>query len=350
MSQLSDLLLPWFYAHKRELPWREDKEPYHVWLSEIMLQQTRVEAVKEYYNRFLSELPTIEALSECADDKLMKLWEGLGYYNRARNLKLAATTVMTDYHGEFPSDYESIRSLKGIGDYTAGAIGSICYNLKTPAVDGNVLRVLSRVYNDESNIDLETTKKEYRKRLVSLYPEDACGDFTQSLMELGALVCIPNGIPKCQECPLQHICQAHLKDRTHLLPVRSEKKKRSVVDMTVYILMYQNARGEIFYAIRKRQEKGLLHGLYEFYNIAEQMDAKAAMNYLTSQGIHTSELLKEIKYKHIFTHIEWHMTAYYVMCKDMNQGLLWVPEDALWGDYALPTAFRVFVDKKETVL
>lgn len=342
MSQLSDLLLPWFYEHKRDLPWRQDKEPYHVWLSEIMLQQTRVEAVREYYKRFLRELPTIGDLAKCPDDKLMKLWEGLGYYNRARNLKIAATTVMTDYQGVFPQDIETIRSLKGIGDYTAGAIASICFDLKTPAVDGNVLRVLSRIYNDESNIDLASTKKEYKKRLELLYPAQACGDFTQSLMELGALVCIPNGVPKCQECPLQSICEAHKKGKTHLLPVRSEKRMRRHVDMTVFVLSFEAFDGR-YYAIRKREEKGLLHGLYEFYNVAEVMDARHAMTHLNKQGIVAGELLKEVKYTHIFTHVEWHMTAYYVTCKEKNPEFLWVKEEELEGDYALPSAFRVFV-------
>lgn len=346
MSQLSDLLLPWFYEHKRNLPWRQDKEPYHVWLSEIMLQQTRVEAVREYYKRFLKELPTVSDLAKCPDDKLMKLWEGLGYYNRARNLKIAATTIMTDYHGQFPQELEMIRSLKGIGDYTAGAIASICFDLKTPAVDGNVLRVMSRVYNDDSNIDLASTKKEYKERLEKLYPDQACGDFTQSLMELGALICIPNGLPKCPECPLQSICEAHRLKRTHLLPVRSEKRKRKHIDMTVYILCYDAEDGK-HYAIRKRKDKGLLHDLYEFYNIAEALDAKHAMEYLTKKGIPARELLKEVKYTHIFTHVEWHMTAYYVTCKEMSKQFLWVHEKELEGDYALPTAFRVFVQSPQ---
>lgn len=345
MSQISELLLPWFYEHKRDLPWRKDRDPYHVWLSEIMLQQTRVEAVKEYYKRFLRELPTVSDLASCPDDKLMKLWEGLGYYNRARNLKIAATTIMTDYRGEFPQDIERIRSLKGIGDYTAGAIGSICFDLKTPAVDGNVLRVLSRVYNDDSNIDLASTKKKYRERLLELYPKEACGDFTQSLMELGALICIPNGLPKCSECPLKSICEAHRLERTHLLPVRSEKRKRKHVDMTVYVLSYVNSN-ERYFAIKKREEKGLLHGLYEFYNVTEAMDTKQAMAYLSEQGISARELLKEVKYTHVFTHVEWHMTAYYVSCKEMNDQFLWVHEKELRGAYALPTAFRVFVEER----
>lgn len=342
MSQLSDLLLPWFYEHKRDLPWRRDKEPYHVWLSEIMLQQTRVEAVREYYNRFLRELPTIGDLAACPDDRLMKLWEGLGYYNRARNLKIAATTVMTDYHGVFPQDIEMIRSLKGIGDYTAGAIASICFDLRTPAVDGNVLRVLSRIYNDDSNIDLAATKGTYRERLEKLYPEQACGDFTQSLMELGALVCIPNGVPRCLECPVMDICKAHRAGTTHLLPVRSEKRKRKHIEMSVFVLSYQAEDGT-YYAVRKREEKGLLHGLYEFYNIAEPMDVKNAMAHLKKQKIAAGELLREVKYTHVFTHVEWHMTAFYVVCRERNDALIWVHEENLEGAYALPTAFRVFI-------
>ncbi len=342
MSRLSDLLLCWFYKNKRELPWRKDKEPYHVWLSEIMLQQTRVEAVKDFYVRFIEELPTIKALSECSDDKLLKLWEGLGYYNRARNLKLAATTVMTDYHGVFPTELEEIKKLKGIGEYTAGAIASICYDKKTPAVDGNVLRVLSRVYNDRDNIDLESTKKKYRERLCSLYPEEHCGDFTQALMELGALVCIPVGIPKCGQCPLKELCRAHINGTVHLLPVRKAKKQRSQKDITVFILTFEDGEN-LSYAIRKRTEKGLLHGLYEFYNVQGKLNANGAMEYLRSQGIHADNLMKEVKYRHVFTHVEWNMTAYYVTCRDKKEDMLWVPYQELTGTYALPTAFSIFI-------
>jgi len=201
-KKIAEYLVEWYPEHARELPWRKDNNPYHVWLSEIMLQQTRVEAVKAYYKRFLSELPTIETLARVEEERLLKLREGLGYYNSARNLKKAAITIMEEYNGRFPDTYEEILQLSGIGEYTAGAIGSICYDLPTPAVDGNVLRVYTRVMEDDSNIDKQSTKAKIRRELETVYPKGQCGIFTQSLMELGATVCLPNGAPKCQECPL----------------------------------------------------------------------------------------------------------------------------------------------------
>lgn len=342
MNKFTTLLLDWFYQNKRDLPWRKDKEPYHVWLSEIMLQQTRVEAVKAYYKRFLNALPDIKSLSECPDDKLLKLWEGLGYYNRVRNLKIAATTIMQEYDGVFPNHIEDIRSLKGIGDYTAGAIGSICFDLKTPAVDGNVLRVLSRVWNDDSNIDLADTKKRYAKELLSLYPEQNCGDFTQSLMELGAIVCIPNGIPKCEQCPIRSHCLAHQNNRTHLLPVRSEKKPRKHVDMTVYVFCYTDENGINHYGVQKRTAKGLLSGLYEFPNVENAFSIQEALEYAEIYQVSPKDVIKELKYTHIFTHVEWHMTAYYLSCNDMSEKLTWVTADKMEQETPLPTAFRVF--------
>lgn len=186
-----EALIPWYEAHKRELPWRQDREPYHVWLSEIMLQQTRVEAVKEYYRRFVTALPTIPDLAEAPEEQILKLWEGLGYYNRVRNLQKAAQTICAEYTGVFPSEYAQIRSLSGIGDYTAGAIASICFDAPTPAVDGNVLRVYSRLLADDANIDLQTTKKRITRKLQETYPQKNPGIATQALMELGATVCVP---------------------------------------------------------------------------------------------------------------------------------------------------------------
>ncbi len=342
MRELSALLLDWFYKNKRDLPWRADKAPYHVWLSEIMLQQTRVEAVKGYYERFLEELPDIKSLSECPDDKLLKLWEGLGYYNRVRNLKIAATTIMQDYAGEFPNTIEEIRSLKGIGDYTAGAIGSICFDLKTPAVDGNVLRVLSRVWKDDSNIDLQRTKKEFAKGLENLYPDENCGDFTQAIMELGAMICIPNGIPKCEECPIKTLCKAYEDKCTHLLPVRSEKRPRKHIDMTVFVFSYVDNEGNTYYAVRKRQDKGLLSGLYEFPNIENAYSVNDALAKATAFDVSPRDVIKELKYTHIFTHVEWHMTAFYVLCNKMSPNLTWVTKEQMEEETPLPTAFKAF--------
>ena len=205
---LPGVLLPWYRENKRDLPWRRDREPYHVWLSEIMLQQTRVEAVKGYYERFLSHLPTIQALADADDEQLHKLWEGLGYYSRVRNLKKAAQKIMSTYNGEFPNSYEKVLALPGIGEYTAGAICSIAFGLKVPAVDGNVLRVLARLQADEECVDLPEHKRRVRSELAGVYPEDEAGAFTQALMELGATVCIPNGEPKCEVCPCRDFCRS----------------------------------------------------------------------------------------------------------------------------------------------
>ena len=223
LSSLPELLLPWYRKNRRDLPWRADRDPYHIWLSEIMLQQTRVEAVKGYYARFLSALPSIEALSACEDDILHKLWEGLGYYSRVRNLKKAAQVIMEQYDGIFPRKYEEVIRLPGIGEYTAGAICSISFGQQVPAVDGNVLRVMSRLCNDTAPIDLPETKGKVRQLLLSIYPEEA-GDFTQSLMELGATVCGPNRKPDCENCPCSAVCQGHKAGTAESLPVKSPKK------------------------------------------------------------------------------------------------------------------------------
>ena len=223
LKKLPHVLLPWYYANKRDLPWRQDKEPYHVWLSEIMLQQTRVEAVKGYYHRFLEVLPTIEALAQCDDDVLYKLWEGLGYYSRVRNLKKAAQAIMRDYGGAFPKEYEKVLALPGIGEYTAGAICSICFDQPRPAVDGNVLRVVSRIVADDTPIDLPAQKKKIATALAEIDPAKA-GDFTQALMELGATVCAPNGKPACEICPCGVFCKARQMGCQLALPVKLPKK------------------------------------------------------------------------------------------------------------------------------
>ena len=221
---LPELLLPWYAGTARDLPWRHDREPYHVWLSEIMLQQTRVEAVKGYYNRFLTALPTIEQLANAEENLLLKLWEGLGYYNRVRNLQKAAQIITDEYGGRFPQRYADILALPGIGTYTAGAIASICFEQPTPAVDGNVLRVIARLTEDFAVIDTPQKKREITAALAAVYPAGHCGAFTQSLMELGAVVCVPNGVPNCAACPLEPLCRAHKNGTEQLLPVRRGEK------------------------------------------------------------------------------------------------------------------------------
>lgn len=338
-KMMLEALYTWYPDHARDLPWRRDKNPYHVWISEIMLQQTRVEAVKEYYIRFLKELPTIESLARVPDDVLMKLWEGLGYYNRARNLKKAAIEIEEAYGGSFPNSYETIRSLPGIGAYTAGAIGSICFELETPAVDGNVLRVFSRVMSYKENIDKQSTKDAVCRELAKVYEKGKCRLATQSLMELGATICVPNGAPRCMECPLAHICQSKDDEAWKKLPVRAEKKTRKIVDMSVFVL-----RCDHRFAICKRGKKGLLAGLWEYPNVDKKMDTQMAMDYVTKLGVSPDKLLMETNYTHIFSHVEWKMTAFFIDCFQTNDDFIWATKEKILTDYALPSAFRSFFD------
>ena len=330
-------LIEWYPLCARDLPWRKDREPYHVWLSEIMLQQTRVSAVKEYYKRFLTALPTIQALADVDDDYLLKLWEGLGYYSRARNLKKAAGVICTEYDGVFPNNYEQIRSLPGIGDYTAGAIGSICFDMQTPAVDGNVLRVYTRVMEDDSNVDSLATKRNIRDSLAKVYPAGQCGTATQSLMELGATVCLPNGAPKCDICPLANQCLAHIHNTWMNLPVRNEKKGRKTVEKTVLILQCGDRL-----AIRKRSDRGLLADMWEFPNVEGVLSEQDVANLAAEWDTAPEQLTMKNSYTHIFTHVEWKMSAYYLQCRNMSDRFIWVTLEELKDQYALPSAFRSF--------
>ena len=251
-------LLKWFDYNARILAWRENPKPYYVWVSEIMLQQTRVEAVKSYFDRFIQKLPDIKALAEVEEEQLLKLWEGLGYYNRVRNLQKAARVIMEQYNGVVPADYEALLKLPGIGSYTAGAISSIAFQIPVPAVDGNVLRVTKRISGSYDDITKESVKKELWQDLITIMPKDRPGDFNQSLMELGATVCLPNGKPLCDQCPVMHLCKAFQKDIVMELPVKPSKKDRRIEEKTILLMEYENN-----YAIRKREKKGLLAGLWE---------------------------------------------------------------------------------------
>ena len=341
LGQLPTLLLPWYLENRRDLPWRKDREPYHIWVSEIMLQQTRVEAVKGYYNRFLSVLPTVEALANCDDDLLHKLWEGLGYYSRVRNLKKAAIVVMDQYGGTFPTTHEQVIGLPGIGAYTAGAICSIAYNLPTPAVDGNVLRVWSRLTNDPSPIDLPETKKAVTAALAEIYPKQA-GDFTQALMELGATVCGPNKAPDCQNCPCAGICLAFQKGTAETLPVKAPKKAKRQEDRTVFIF-----RCDGRYALEKRPSKGLLAGLWQFPNIPGHPDTLKALEAVQTMGLKPREILREVERKHIFTHIQWNMRGIYLEVSEPAGDFFWFTAEEINAQAALPTAFRQFWNLEE---
>ena len=340
LSGLPELLLPWYQVNKRDLPWRRDHDPYHIWLSEIMLQQTRVEAVKGYYTRFLDALPTIEALSACDDDLLHKLWEGLGYYSRVRNLKKAAIVIQETHNGTFPEAYKDILALPGIGEYTAGAIASIAFGQKTPAVDGNVLRVLSRLNNDPSPIDLPETKKKARQLLEDIYPEEA-GDFTQALMELGATLCGPNRKPCCEECPCRCICLSHQHGTAETLPVKSPKKEKRSENRTVFILSCDGK-----YALEKRADKGLLAGLWQFPNVSGHLSTGQALSAAEAMGLIPREIYREINRKHIFTHIIWNMKGIYLEVSEPSGNFHWFTETEITQQAALPTAFRLFWEEK----
>lgn len=337
IQQLPDLLLPWYMANARDLPWRKDRQPYHVWLSEIMLQQTRVEAVKPYYHRFLEQLPTVQTLAQCDDDQLMKLWEGLGYYSRARNLKKAAQVITEQYHGRFPETYQELLSLPGVGEYTAGAVGSICFDLPEPAVDGNVLRVMTRLCADSRCVDDTSVKRDIRDalRLVYQQTKNRCG-LTQALMELGATLCVPNGVPKCDVCPCRMICKSHSDGTMMEYPVRKQKKPRKIEEYTVFVL-----RCGKDIALRKRPEKGLLAGLWELPHVDGRVTIQQALDIAGAWGCKPYEAVSLRQCAHIFTHIEWHMTAVYLLCAGKCDAFTWVSLQSLAEHTALPTAFRI---------
>lgn len=318
LQQAVPLLLEWYCSSKRDLPWRKNSDAYRVWISEIMLQQTRVEAVKGYYLRFLERFPTVFDLAAADEEEVLKSWEGLGYYSRARNLHKAAKEIAA--LGAFPTEWAQIRALPGIGDYTAGAICSIAYNQPCPAVDGNVLRILTRLLADSSNTDDAKTRAAFAEQLKEVYPPEA-SDFCQALMELGAIVCVPNGAPLCGVCPWQEICRAHLAGEEEKFPVKNPKKERKVIPVTVFLLQF----GEE-YAIVKREEKGLLAGLWQFpTDIAVE-----------------GTTLKQKKAKHIFTHVEWHMTGYHVLVNERLPQFTWATAQEIKEKYALPSAFKAF--------
>ena len=341
LQMLPAALLPWYAENKRDLPWRKTKEPYKVWLSEIMLQQTRVEAVKGYYARFLEALPTVEDLAVCDDDALHKLWEGLGYYSRVRNLKKAAKQIVEQ--GAFPSGHPDVLALPGIGAYTAGAICSICFDLPTPAVDGNVLRVISRICNDDTPIDLPAQKKKVQEVLEKVYPVQA-GDFTQALMELGATICGPNKKPDCINCPCKEFCQGYAAGTAETLPVKSPKKSRREEERTVFILSCDGR-----YAVCKRPDKGLLAGLWQFPDVPGKLDAAAALGEVEKIGLKPREIYRQVEKKHIFTHITWHMTGVYVEVATPAGDFAWFTEAEIETQAALPTAYRQFWEERAYV-
>ena len=338
IAAIAPPLVAWYQANKRPLPWRQDKEPYHVWISEIMLQQTRIEAVMQYYRRFMEALPTVESLSAVSEEELLKLWEGLGYYSRARNLKKAATMIMTDFNGVFPSSYAQLIKLPGIGEYTAGAIASICFNEQVPAVDGNVLRVISRLTASHKNVLLPEVKKETEAMLRAIIPPQA-GDFNEGLMELGEMICLPNTIPLCGECPLADYCLARQQGIAAELPVRIKQMKRKKEEKTVFLLVTPN--GDI--AVEKRPAKGLLSSMYQLPNSEGFLDEAAINAQLNEWGLTPVDIVFLKDAKHVFTHIDWLMKGWRVTVEAPSERFTWASPQALAEQYPLPTAFQKFL-------
>ncbi len=336
-------LCAWYEKVKRPLPWRDTGDPYHVWISEIMLQQTRIEAVKDKYTAFIRELPDIASLAECEDARLMRLWEGLGYYSRARNLKKCAGVLVQNYGGCLPADFSSLLKLPGIGPYTAGAIASIAFHLPCTAIDGNVLRILARISGCEDDIRLETTRRSLSRMLEEVYADDVDPAlFNQGLMELGQTVCVPNGAPHCSECIWNSFCHAFQEDKTDTIPFRSSLKQRKIVERTLLIIR----DGESF-LLHRRPEKGLLAGLYEFPGTDSHLGPSQALREAEKLSVKPLRIRRLPSSRHVFTHLEWHMKAYEITAEEISS----LPDESYvlagkkeLAEMAVPSAFRTYTD------
>lgn len=341
MEKYTEKIVEWYQKNKRDLPWRKDKNPYHIWISEIMLQQTRIEAVIGYYYRFLEKIPDIKTLATIEEKSLLKLWEGLGYYNRARNLKIAAIQIENEYQGKFPTTYEEIMKLKGIGEYTASAISSICYSESQVTIDGNVLRVFTRFYNDQRNIDETRTRKSIREHLQKIIPEES-GDFNQGLMEIGETICIPNGIPKCNICPLKKDCLANQYNTYQDLPIRKKKTVKKQEDYTILIFQNQDK-----VAIYQRTKESLLNNLWGFPQLEGLFSMEEIKDYLIKQNIKYQCIQEGIQNIHIFTHKKWNMISYTIKLTKENSlsQYKWEKISEIKKRYAIPTAYKPFLEK-----
>lgn len=341
-KHFTDPILEWYDNNKRQFLWRDQEDPYATWISEIMLQQTRIEAATGYFVRFMQELPDIGSLAKVSDERLLKLWEGLGYYNRARNLKKTAQILVEQYDSRLPADYDKLLKLPGIGPYTAGAIASISYGIPVPAVDGNVLRVLMRFQKCGDDISKISVRRRVEQELLGIMP-DRPGDFNQAIMELGEVVCIPNGAPLCEQCPLQGACEANRLQCQEEYPKKAEKKPRRVEEKTLLIYEANEKIG-----IRKRPEKGLLAGLYEFPSIGEKLTVKGLRILMEEGQIPKGKMKSMGAAKHIFSHVEWHMRGVHVSLNEGEEGhlpedILFVTKEELQNKYSLPVAFHYYL-------
>lgn len=336
---LVDPLLAWYEENSRFLPWREQPDPYWVWTSEIMLQQTRVNVVIPYFHSFVESLPDIHALAKAEENVLLKVWEGLGYYNRVRNMQKAARIMVEHHEGKLPASYQQLLELPGIGEYTAGAIASIAYQIPVPAVDGNVLRVMARLLGCRSDIAKPQVKRTLRGAVEAMLPHERPGDFNQAMMDLGAMVCLPHTSPGCQICPLRAMCVAYQEGIADRLPVKSSPKPRAVQQKTVLVLISQ---GKIF--LRQRPKSGLLAGLWEFPTLDGWLSEENVTAWLHELGIDPVSVRTVEESRHVFTHMEWDMQGYLIYAVDAPavQDGLWVDKQAVYEEYALPSAFKSF--------
>ena len=346
LARVPEPLLDWYRQNARVLPWRSQPTPSRVWVSEIMLQQTRVEAAKPYFLRFVEALPDARALADCPEEQLMKLWEGLGYYSRARNLQKAARVVAERYGGELPASFEALRELPGIGDYTAGAIASIAFGLPCVAVDGNVLRVVARILGSGEDVTQPAVKQRFRELVVAIQPPRRPGDFNQALMELGAIVCLPGGPPKCEACPAAPFCRGYQTGCAAELPVKAAKRPRRQEKHTVFALV-RDGRA----LLHKREKKGLLAGMWELPSAGGHLTGAEALAQLEAWGLTAVALTDLGPAKHIFTHVEWHMTGYLAQVTgEPPDGWASPTLGELEELYALPGAFQAYLSHLKTAL
>lgn len=346
LGEVADPLLAWYDRSARVLPWRSESTPYRVWVSEIMLQQTRVSAVLPYFERFMRALPDVASLAAADGETLLKLWEGLGYYNRARNLQRAARIVMEAHGGVFPGDYETLLSLPGIGEYTAGAIASIAFGQSVPAVDGNVQRVLARLLLSYAEITDPRKKPAFQRAALRMIPAGRAGDFNQALMELGAVVCLPNGAPLCGECPLASLCRARAAGCEEELPQKAAKKQRRMEKQTVLLVL---SGGRV---LLHKRGKGLLAGLWEYLLLPGRLSEREAQDELERRGFPVGQLLPLPDSRHIFTHIEWEMEGFAAFVEEgpAPPDCVWASQEQVRGDFALPGAFRAYTKELPRLL
>lgn len=351
LPEIVEPLLTWYRGQStlRCLPWREEVTPYHTWISEIMLQQTRASAVIPYYTRFLEVLPDIASLARCDDELLMKLWQGLGYYSRARNLKKAACQIVEDFGGQMPADFAALLALPGIGRYTASAIGSIAFGLPLPAVDGNILRVTMRILQCNEDIAQLSVRRAVEDALAPHYPSgDDAGALNQAFMDLGATVCLPHGAPHCAHCPLGRLCLAHAAGSAEQLPIKVKKTKRRIEQKTVLVLRQGRAL-----ALMKRPEKGLLAGLWELPNLAGHLTGEELREWLAARGLCACTITRLPDARHIFSHVEWQMQGWEVelgspeaVVAEDDSPLVWASPEELADTYSIPSAFQYFLHQK----